>query len=285
MSLNKKLSPFSVVIALILCLFTISCNEGLSNSSNSSGDTVAVEMIKYSDSSGFSKSDGSKCNIIVETNIAFPKQYKDKQSTEALSKLFSQVVLYAGDSLQVNDAISFYVSNILHQFDFSDAPDASEVEFDNQMEDVNTITNSTTITVYYNKNSIVTFCKVEVIKKDDKVTSITHKYYSFDLENMCFIVPSMMFREESQSSLCAVLKNQLCKENKVASIDQLNELGFYNIENMMVTRNFYFGDKGITWSYLPNELAVAALGEPTVTLEYDALEPYMCENSIIERLR
>ena len=51
-----------------------------------------------------------------------------------------------------------------------------------------------------------------------------------------------------------------------------------------MSRNFYFDDEGVTWSYLPNELAVEAVGEPKITLKYSDLEPSLCENSIIDRL-
>ena len=51
-----------------------------------------------------------------------------------------------------------------------------------------------------------------------------------------------------------------------------------------MTRNFYFDENGVTWSYLPNELAVEAVGEPKITIPYGALKDALCDDSIIERL-
>ena len=51
-----------------------------------------------------------------------------------------------------------------------------------------------------------------------------------------------------------------------------------------MTRNFYFDDKGVTWSYLPNELAVEAVGEPKITIPYSELASALCDDSIISRL-
>ena len=47
----------------------------------------------------------------------------------------------------------------------------------------------------------------------------------------------------------------------------------------------YFDDNGITWSYLPNELAVEAVGEPRIFIPYGQLASSQCDNSIIERLK
>ena len=77
----------------------------------------------------------------------------------------------------------------------------------------------------------------------------------------------------------------MLKQNNVTGNEQLNDLGYFNVENITVSRNFYFDDKGITWSYLPNELAVEAVGEPKITIPYGELGDFLCDNSIIERLK
>jgi hypothetical protein len=61
-------------------------------------------------------------------------------------------------------------------------------------------------------------------------------------------------------------------------------MGYFNVENIMVTSNFYFDDKGVTWSYLPNELAVEAVGEPRITIPYNELKDYLCDESVITKL-
>ena len=76
---------------------------------------------------------------------------------------------------------------------------------------------------------------------------------------------------------------QLLKQNNASGNEQLNDLGYFNVENMTVTRNFYFDEDGITWSYLPNELAVEAVGEPKVSISYSDLKPSACDGSIISR--
>jgi len=124
-----------------------------------------------------------------------------------------------------------------------------------------------------------------VVKKNDKVTSVTHRYYSFDVESQSFIDLSRMFRDDALADVCQLLRKQLLAQNNAKGNEQLNDLGYFNVENISVTRNFYFDDNGVTWSYLPNELAVEAVGEPKITIPYSDLDDYLCDDSIIKKLK
>ena len=81
-----------------------------------------------------------------------------------------------------------------------------------------------------------------------------------------------------------LLRARLLEQNKATSNDQLNDMGYFNVDNLSVTRNFYFDDNGITWSYLPSQLAVDAIGEPQIALTYEQLTPLACAGSVINRL-
>ena len=116
------------------------------------------------------------------------------------------------------------------------------------------------------------------------MTSITHRYYSFDVETQSFIDLSRLFRDDAMPDVCQLLKQQLLKQNNATGNEQLNDLGYYNVENITVTRNFFFDDKGVTWSFLPNELAVEAVGEPRITIPYAQLKDFKSDDSILDRL-
>lgn len=198
--------------------------------------------------------------------------------------MFAAYVLESGDSLSLQDAMRQVVANSMHQYDFMDEPmDENETE---EVDEFSALTyaTSTRITPIYNKNGVVTFERVDVVKKNSKVTSVTHRYYSFDVETQTFIDVNRLFRDDAVADVCQLLKQQLLKQNNVTGNEQLNDLGYFNVENITVSRNFYFEDNGVTWSYLPNELAVEAVGEPKITIPYGELGDFLCDNSIIERL-
>ena len=101
---------------------------------------------------------------------------------------------------------------------------------------------------------------------------------------MAQIAVNRIFKSSSLNDVCQLMKDKLMSQNNVKSEDELNDLGYYNLPNLSVSNNFFFTDKGITWSFEPNELAINAIGEPQISLDFSSLKPYFLENSIINNL-
>ncbi len=231
-------------------------------------------------------SNGERCVIVADATIDYPVASKQGIAVDSLQRLFAAYVLESGDSLSLKEAMRQVVANSMHQYDFMTEPMTDDIAAE-AAEDADSATlkyaTSTRITPVYNKNGVVTFERVDVVKKNDKVTSITHRYYSFDVETQTYIDLSRMFRDDAIPDVCQLLKQQLLRQNNATGNEQLNDLGFFNVENITVSRNFYFDDNGVTWSYLPNELAVEAVGEPKITIPYSDLKDALCDDSIINR--
>ena len=245
---------------------------------------IAVKTEQLSDNSSFLMSNGERCTIASDATIDYPINAGEGVPVDSLQKLFAAYVLESGDSLSLQEAMRQVVANSMHQYDFMQEP-VDKNEADESGEDLATLkyATSTRITPIYNKNGVVTFERVDVVKKNDKVTTVTHRYYSFDVETQTYIDVNRLFREDATADVCQMLCQQLLAQNNATGNEQLNDLGYYNVENITVTRNFYFDDKGVTWVYLPNELAVEAVGEPKITIPYGDLKNALCEGSIIER--
>jgi len=280
-----------VFLLFMLLSFTAllsSCNKSSSGSSGDASPAVMVKSQQLSDTSAFTMANGERCTIVADAAIEYPANTADGTPVDSLMHLFAVYVLESGDSLSLQDAMHQVVSNSMHQYDFMQEPvgesvAAEAVEGDNQA--TLRFATSTRVTTIYNKNGVVTFERVDVVKKNDKVTSVTHRYYSFDVDTQTYIDVNRLFRDEAIADVCQLLRAQLLAQNNATGNEQLNDLGYFNVENISVTRNFYFDDKGVTWSYLPNELAVEAVGEPRITISYKDLKPSLCEGSIIERLK
>ena len=280
---TKVISLFILLSATVL-LF--SCGKLKSSSTGDSEPAVTLKTQRLSDTSGFTMSNGERCVIVADATIDYPVASKQGIAVDSLQRLFAAYVLESGDSLSLKEAMRQVVANSMHQYDFMTEPMTDDIAAE-AAEDADSATlkyaTSTRITPVYNKNGVVTFERVDVVKKNDKVTSITHRYYSFDVETQTYIDLSRMFRDDAIPDVCQLLKQQLLRQNNATSNEQLNDLGFFNVENITVSRNFYFDDNGVTWSYLPNELAVEAVGEPKITIPYSDLKDALCDDSIINR--
>ena len=279
-----KTKYFTLFIILSLTALLFSCSKSGKSSGGDGKPAVTVKSQRLNDSSSFMMSNGERCTIIADATIDYPVKAEDGTPMDSLQKLFAAYVLESGDSLSLQDAMRQVVTNSMHQYDFMVEPVSQEELAEDEGMATLKYATSTRVTPMYNKNGVVTFERVDVVKKNDKVTSVTHRYYSFDVETQTFIDLNRLFREDAVADVCQLLKQQLLKQNNATGNEQLNDLGYFNVENISVTRNFYFDDKGVTWSYLPNELAVEAVGEPKIFIPYGDLTDYLCDDSILERL-
>ena len=280
-----RINALRLVISLSIIGFLFSCGKMKTGKSDDGKSAVIVKTQQLSDNSSFAMSNGERCTIVADATIDYPVNAGEGVPVDSLQRLFSAYVLESGDSLSLQEAMRQVVANSMHQYDFMREP-VAKGEAD-EADDMATIkyATSTRVTPIYNRNGVVTFERVDVVKKNDKVASVTHRYYSFDVTTQSFIDLNMLFRDDALPDVCQLLKQQLLAQNNASGNEQLNDLGYFNVENLTVTRNFYFDDKGVTWSYLPNELAVEAVGEPKITISYDALKSALCDDSIIERLK
>lgn len=279
-----KTSFFSLFIILSFTALLFSCNKSGKVSDGDGKLAVAVKSQRLNDSSSFTLSNGERCTIVADATIEYPVNAGEGVKVDSLQRLFAAYVLESGDTLSLQDAMRQVVTNSMHQYDFMVEPVSEDELAENDGMATLKYATSTRVTPIYNKNGVVTFERVDVVKKNDKVTSVTHRYYSFDVETQTYIDLNRLFRDDAVADVCQLLKQQLLKQNNATGNEQLNDLGYFNVENISVTRNFYFDDKGVTWSYLPNELAVEAVGEPKIFIPYGDLSDYLCDESIIERL-
>ena len=278
-----KTHYLQLAILLVVTALLASCSK--SSPGGGGQPAVAVKSQQLSDASSFTLSNGERCSIVAEATIDYPVTGTNGVAVDSLQRLFAAYVLESGDSLSLQEAMRQVVANSMHQYDFMEEPMIEAVA--DEATEMNTLkyATSTRVAPIYNKNGVVTFERVDVVKKNDKVTSVTHRYYSFDVENQTYIDVNRLFRDDAVADVCQLLRQQLLAQNNATGNEQLNDMGYFNVENITVTRNFFFDDKGVTWSYLPNELAVEAVGEPRITVPYADLSDYKCDDSILDRLQ
>ncbi len=277
-----KTKIISLFIMLSIIPLLNSCGKMKSIRPDDGKPAVIVKTQQLSDNSSFTMSNGERCTIVADATIDYPVTTSDGMPIDSLQHLFAAYVLESGDTLSLQEAMRQVVANSMHQYDFMQEPaDKNEAAESEELTTLKYAT-STRITPIFNKRGVVTFERVDVVKKNDKVTSVTHRYYSFDADTKTFIDLNRLFRDDAVADVCQLLKKQLLSQNNATGNEQLNDLGYFNVENITVTSNFYFDDKGVTWSYLPNELAVEAVGEPKIFIPYGDLADYLCDDSIIK---
>ncbi|MEG1615447.1 MAG: DUF3298 domain-containing protein [Bacteroidales bacterium] len=105
-----------------------------------------------------------------------------------------------------------------------------------------------------------------------------------DLNNVYPLSLSDIFNENNLNNIATLIIKQIAKDRGYENPAQLNEDGFFSIEEVQPTDNFLIDESGMTWVYNPYEIAVYAAGPITVSVEWEELKPYIREDSSVLRL-
>lgn len=221
---------------------------------------------------------------ILKTSVALSVPVGDKQDEKYVSLyraysgfLFDTDTVEEVNAAELPDKVLSYIRN---RFADIDAPRYQEGDSTNSYEDSVDIDYVLTTAVIYNENNIFSLCKT-VDTKYMAGDSIQEKYYfNYDIAHGKVIDIYSLFGEENIEPLTSLLRRQLMEQNKVHSEQQLYDMGFFNLDNMMLSGNFTFTRTGVMWVYRPLELGCYALGNVQIELPYSELLPYTISDEI-----
>lgn len=100
-----------------------------------------------------------------------------------------------------------------------------------------------------------------------------------NLQTKSLLSLSDLFPENVLPEVGTLIIRQIAKDRNFTDPAQLNEDGFFSIEDVVPTDNFSIDEKGITWVYNPYEIAVYATGQVAVFLDWTLVKPYLYEES------
>lgn len=271
--------------ALPLCFIlmaTFGCTHSGSNGTNKKFSAVSIDSLEINDS----LSDINESKIHVYAKIAYPSFYKDEQHTEKIQKLFSQHVLNIRktDSLNIRGLIAKYTTALLNAYRMPEENNRIMPSMQDESEDVARYDILQMIYPVDNSRGLICFCKEAEMKKEGLQAMKTKTFYSFDIETMEKISIDDILDENHVADVNNLLKLQLLKQEKVETPSQLVDLGFFNIDNLSINENFFFTDNGIQFNYEPYEIACFAVGETSIHLTFDNLQPFLKDHPIVHRL-
>lgn len=277
--LKQKLSLWT-----LLFLFTVALIAGCSES-NHIGNSVALTNDSISVSDSIIDSDGVM--VTVKNVVVFPNKLgDDAQKSQKLRELFNTRFFEKpiNDKQALVQLISISIKNTLATYSSHNSSPETDLTERDETEIVNRYDIITYIRPFFHGSDFISYRKDVTTRKDNKETMCTSSFATFDLKTMKPLTITDIFADNTNQKINELLRQELCKKEKCNSSDQLVELGYFNIDNLSITNNFYLSDSGIVFHYNPLEVACYAIGEVDVLLSYDSIQNYVLETSPIVRL-
>lgn len=255
---------FVHIVFIFAILWTACTSSDKYESVECVSDTIEMATISIDDTTGYFIGKDSVIKFDAKVQITYPKHFREKDKTEQLHKLFAQNVLGVNaDSVSLATAFPLYVERKIAETCKS-LIDEDDLIVEQGLAHCNI---SVKITPIYNNGVILSYRKVEDVTICDEIRNVKSIYSVFDLSEMKSLKLSDIIDEESILNLPNMLDAKLLKDYGAKNNDELADMGFYNIDNLEVSDNFYIIGDSVVWSYYPRELSI--FGEVKISLALD----------------
>ena len=89
-----------------------------------------------------------------------------------------------------------------------------------------------------------------------------------------------LFAGDYKEQLTDLLWNQLMADNKVATRQELEDMGYVTTGDLTPTENFYLGKDGITFYYNVYDIAPYVMGPVKITLPYEMMQHLLSDETM-----
>lgn len=225
------------------------------------------------------------CNLQI--NFIFPAQY---DNNEILKKVQQQFVSsYFGDSyetLSPEDATAQYTEDYLNSYkELTDEYKAELAKADETPVGAwFSYYEMSSDDIAYNKNDIISYTV-----NFENYTGGAHGAHSFtnhviNLKTGNPIAEEDIFIDGYQEDLAQILIDRIAKQNSLDDVKELENIGFFSIDEIFPNGNFLIDDNGITYTYNEYEIAAYVVGATNVHLPYEEIQHLLKKESPIAHL-
>ncbi|WP_298653313.1 RsiV family protein [uncultured Proteiniphilum sp.] len=288
------------ILSLIVLLSFISCNHqggrSMFRAENSVGfDTVSMVERHHLDGD----TANPHCDIRVE--FVYPVS-SNKMSVDMLQQFFIRNVFGVPyDTLAPSAAVQAYVlnyignytadaktyresadeirelNNLIAGIDVSDSEHYTEDFFYSYYE-------SLCDSIVYNRHGVLAFQVKQSNNKGGAASYDSFRNYVWNLNTGRQVTENDIFNAGYDTALQRIIITSLLEQADVKSVDELEDLGFFGVREIMPNHNFLLNDKGIIYTYNKGEYSAYQLDAPQVFIPYEAILSLLRENSVASKL-
>ena len=233
------------------------------------------------------------CNLRI--SFTFPDSSQNEQLTEAIQAIFIEK-MYGNSfkSLSPQKATESYKQQYIEAFRqfrsiIHDENDEHAHEIENEYEAENNYAYYTWLknSVIFNQSNFISFSVESLVYEGGAHRSQNIKNINGYVINL---KTGQLLQEENfagisyKNSVSKILAQKIAEDNGLASLNDLENLGYNPAEEIIPNNNFTIDSKGITYYFNENEIAGTMVGSTQVFIPYKEINIYMKKDSPISLL-
>ena len=229
--------------------------------------------------------DNPNCNL--QLSFTFPSHFSNK---EILKKVQDHFVLsYFGESykdLTPEEAVARYTDDYLAAYK------ELETEFKKELERKDDLPVGAWFSYYemssdeitYNRNGLLSYTVYFENYTGGAHGAHTYTNHVLNLNTGNALTEEEIFVDDYLDKLSQVLVDHIAAQNKVENAKELENIGFFSIDEIAPNGNFKVDDAGITYTFNEYEIAAYVVGATHVFLPYDEIRYLLRADSPIAAL-
>ncbi len=223
----------------------------------------------------------------LQINFVFPVEYQNQQVLKAVQQQFVRAFL-GDDYMQASprEAVNQYAENYLNDFK------KRETDFESDVEEHGSEPNDEwyssyeilSDSIYYNQNDLLSMV---VSKEYDTGGAHNAHHYTnrvIDLKTGERVTEAAVFIEDYQDDLAKIIVDAIALYNNVDKVSDLENIGFFNINEIYPNKNFYVDEVGITYTFNEYEIAAYVVGATSVRIPYEKIRHLLRKESPIAHI-
>ncbi|MDR2057604.1 MAG: DUF3298 and DUF4163 domain-containing protein [Dysgonamonadaceae bacterium] len=277
----KKASTLFTIVCSVSLFFFIACNQKIKTVDNGIIFKTISEDKNYSINGKESKLNGN-----LKISFVYPEIYKTKaEKLKSLQKIFiEKVFTEAYVNLSPQEAVDSFSNRYMHDFNELCVEDFFDEDYRPE-DEVNflfylNIENK----IIYNQNNFVSFTVENASYNGGAHGSHSISGYVIDLNTHALLTEDAFAGINYTKNLSPIIIRKIAEANGLKETEQLENIGYNNINGMAPNGNFTLDDKGITYYFNEYEIAAYSVGITKVFIPYKEFNVYIAGNSPIAKL-
>jgi len=240
--------------------------------------------------------DSSGNRLKVEVEMQYPVHYADAAVLDSLRRLTLSCISLDSTGCDLQEAMHRLLESKVALFR---SKQKSHTEGDDEEDEVSMpgvyeVKQTVKQEILFNEENILCFSVTDkgvtfpVVSGGEVDTTFNWQavnYTCVNLDDGTRITDKDIFIEDYQSQLTPILLEKLAHFYQLQSPLELEENGFYDLNEIRPNNNFYLTREGITYVYNPSDqLSIPSVGISQAFIPYSEISFLLSPNSIVKRL-